>query len=101
MKMKKSVEVAPEPQAIAEAAGIRPGSVLKSMNYENLDAEKILTNFGTFGFYQMFVYAMANLGFFLFACETMIFSLISEPEFECRDPELLSQTSETQNMSKF
>ena len=41
----------------------------------------------------MFVYAMANLGFFFFACETMIFSLVKkEPEFICTDPENLNWT---------
>ena len=53
MMMKKSTEICPDPQDIADAAGTRPGSVLKSMNYSNLDAEKVLTNFGTFGPYQV------------------------------------------------
>ena len=47
----------------------------------------------------MFVYAMANLGFFLFACETMIFSLIAEPpEFYCRDQTFLD-SSNLQNIN--
>uniref|UniRef100_A0A7E4ZXI3 MFS domain-containing protein n=1 Tax=Panagrellus redivivus TaxID=6233 RepID=A0A7E4ZXI3_PANRE len=72
----------------------RPGSVLRAVNYANLDAEKILQGFGKFGAYQMFVYAMANIGLFLFVCETMIISLISEsPDFECIDDAFVNSTT--------
>ena len=41
----------------------------------------------------MLVYAMANAGYFLYASESMIFSLImEEPEFVCNKPEGLNMT---------
>lgn len=39
----------------------------------------------------MFVYVMANIGFFLYAGESMIISLImQDPEFICTDPEAVA-----------
>lgn len=33
----------------------------------------------------MIIYLMSNVGYFIFACETLIMSLISiHPDFECR-----------------
>ncbi|KAH7730341.1 Protein C06H5.6 a [Aphelenchoides avenae] len=52
--------------------------------YTHLDAEKVLDQFGKYGKYQMIIYAITNLAVFLFACETMVMSLISvQPEFGC------------------
>ena len=49
----KEVEIELDPQTISEAAGPRPGSMLRAMSYANLDAEKVLNGFGTFGAYQV------------------------------------------------
>lgn len=51
--MTKELETELDPQTISEAAGPRPGSMLRAMSYANLDAEKVLRGFGTFGAYQV------------------------------------------------
>uniref|UniRef100_A0A914GS63 Major facilitator superfamily (MFS) profile domain-containing protein n=1 Tax=Globodera rostochiensis TaxID=31243 RepID=A0A914GS63_GLORO len=49
----------------------------------NLDADKVLERFGKFGRYQMFVYLMASLNFFLFSYKTTVISLIADPHPNC------------------
>ncbi|KAF7636039.1 Transporter, major facilitator family protein [Meloidogyne graminicola] len=45
---------------------------------QNLDADKLLDQFGKYGRYQIFVYAMASINFYLVSYLTTIISLIGE-----------------------
>ncbi|KAL3068468.1 hypothetical protein niasHT_030759 [Heterodera trifolii] len=49
----------------------------------NLDADKVLERFGKYGRYQMIVYLMAALNFFIFSYKTTVISLIAEPQPNC------------------
>lgn len=53
LKSPSKIDVDPNLQTINEAADIRPGSLLRAISYANLDAEKVLTGFGTFGAFQV------------------------------------------------
>lgn len=50
---------------------------------QNLDADKVLEGFGKYGRYQLSIYIMAGISFFIFSYQTTLMALIGEPLQEC------------------
>ncbi|KAF7630006.1 MFS domain-containing protein [Meloidogyne graminicola] len=54
------------------------GNSAKLLVLQNLDADKLLDQFGKYGRYQLLVYAMASINFYIFSYLTTIISLIGD-----------------------